>query len=162
MKPTKISSLIAMAIAISLGVAILVYRFYGDLPPQSFGLHLLLATLAIAEFILSGWVKKRIDEGNIGQDRSQLHPLTVARILVFGMSSAWFGAMMTGFYLGYALYVLPEMSVLIAAQDDAPAVLTGLLAAIVLAAAGLTLEKSCGSPPPTEEQEETGKVVLNP
>lgn len=161
MKPTKVSSLIAIVIPIAIATAILVYRFYGDLPPVKFGLPLTLGALAWFEFVLGSWVKERIDEGQVGQDRSQLHPLTAARILVLGMASAWFGAIITGFYLGYGWFVLREMHLLVAAQDDAPGVLSGVVAGVVLTAAGLRLEKSCGSPPPTEEQDETGKVVLN-
>ena len=162
MKPTKVSSLIAVAISVAIGTAILVYRFYGELPPVKFGLPIILGALAWFEFVLANWVKERIEKGQVGQDQSQLHPLMAARILVLGMASAWFGTILAGFYAGYGWFILREMDVLIAAQDDAPGVQVGFVAACILTVAGLRLEKSCGSPPPTEEQDETGKVVLNP
>ncbi|WP_448852748.1 DUF3180 domain-containing protein [Corynebacterium sp. 335C] len=99
-------------------------------------------------------VREAVEERGIGQDRSQMHPLTVARWLTVGTASAWLGALLAGGYLGVAVWLLPQWGRLAAATAEGPVVVAGAVTGVALAAAGLHLERCCQAPPGDDGPEE--------
>jgi hypothetical protein len=70
------------------------------------------------------------------------HPLSMARMAVLGKASAHVGPIVGGLYGGYALVLLPTLDI---GDRRDRAVLAGVavLAALLLTAAGLFLERIC-------------------
>ncbi|WP_075693105.1 DUF3180 family protein [Corynebacterium sphenisci] len=93
------------------------------------------------------WVRRVLAEERVGQDRSQVHPLTIARLCTAGSAAAWLGAVLGGAYAGAAAWLLPRWGVLAAVAEEGPTVLVGVATGTALAAAGLWLERSCRVPP---------------
>ncbi|AKK11873.1 DUF3180 domain-containing protein [Corynebacterium uterequi] len=145
---TPIAGLVVVYAFIAAAVGIVTCFFYSYFPPlPAIGPVTLWALVAMCVG-LRALVRRNLDEGRIGLDRSQLNPLTVARILVVGQASAWTGAIMGGGYAGVATFVVPHAGQLVTAQAELPVVLAGALGGAVLAAAGVAVEKSCETPPP--------------
>lgn len=150
MNRTPITGLLGAAVFSAAASLILVRRFYGALG----SLDLLLPTSLWALALVCGYfaymVKKRREEGSVGLDRSQLNPLTVANLLVFGKACAWGGAVCGGVYAGALGYVAPRLGMLAAAANDFPALLAGALGGLACAAAGVVLERACEVEPPAD------------
>lgn len=150
MKATAIPALVGAGVFTALAVAILTWGFYGSFPSVPLMVAATLFGLAIVCGLLGRKVKDQLDSDHIGQDRSQLNPMTVAQFLILGKASAWTGAIIGGAYVGMASYVIPNAGVLAAAANDLPGVIGAALGGIVLAAAGIYLERNCHVPPPTD------------
>nr|WP_120491746.1 DUF3180 domain-containing protein [Corynebacterium lactis] len=158
MKPTSPLTLIAVAIVLASASWIVLDRFFAELGPRSWwdlGFLWLLSAVCVAA---ARWIKKVLSDGRVGQDRSQVHPLTLSRWCVVGSASAWLGAIFAGLYLGGVVWAIPSWSDLAAAESDGPIMVVGFFSGVLLAAAGLWLEKVCQlpsndekSPPPTGE-----------
>ena len=159
MTSTKPTYLVATALIVGLGAFMLIWRFYGSIPGFNLTLPVILIVLAVICTIAGFIIRKRIADNEVGQDRSQIHPLTIARCFVMGTSTAWFGSICAGSYAGIAVYLWINYSRLIAAREDTPAVVVGLIAAILVAASGLWLERCCGAPPPNDEDTRSSNVV---
>jgi fructose-specific phosphotransferase system IIC component len=139
------------------------WTFYGRFPPIRVSGSLALWFFAVAAAVLAVIVRRRIADGRIGQDRSQLSPVFVSRCAVFGKAAAWIGAIVGGLYAGVTVYVLIRHSELLAAQQDTPGVVTSLVAGGAMAAAGVWLERSCLIPPGDADPENgRGDVLLTP
>ncbi|MEJ4111949.1 DUF3180 domain-containing protein [Corynebacterium kroppenstedtii] len=159
MTTTKPAYLITTAFVVGLGAFMLIWRFYGSIPGFTVTLPVILIALALVCTITGFVVKKRIEDNEVGQDRSQMHPLTIARWFVIGTSSAWFGSISTGSYAGVAVYLWINYGRLVAARADTPAVVVGLVAGILVAVSGVWLERCCGAPPPNDEDSQSSNVV---
>lgn len=148
MKKTSPVWLVAAGGFLAAVAAILTWRFYGSLTsiPTSVSISLwILSAVCVIAAIL---VKNRLGEGKIGQDRSQLSPLTVAFLAMLGKAAAWTGAIIGGLYIGVSSFLIPRAGELVAAQEDLPGALSSALGGVVLAVAGLHLERCCAVPPP--------------
>lgn len=146
MKPTSPIALIVSAVVIALASWMILARFFGALGARSWwdlGFPWVLTAVCVAA---ARWIKSVLEEGRVGQDRSQVQPLTLSRWLVVGTSSAWLGAILGGLYAGGVLWAVPKWSELAAAQHDGPIMIVGTISGILLALAGLWLEKVCQLP----------------
>lgn len=150
MKKTSIVALMGAAVFVALAMLIITFGFYGSFGPLSLRSSVTLWVLAGVCSYCTWMIRDRKKDRGIGQDSSQLNPLTAANFLIIGKASAWTGAIIGGAYSGIAMYVLPKASVLTAAAADIPAVLFGLSGGIALSAAGIILERNCETPPPSE------------
>lgn len=150
MQRTPIVLLVAAGGFTAAVAAILTWRFYGDMTSIPVAPSVTLWLMTAVCLYLAWKVGARISEGRIGQDRSQLNPVTAAQFLVVAKASAWTGALVGGAYVGAASYIIPRVGDLIAASDDLPGVLASALGGIALSGAGLYLERHCETPPPTD------------
>lgn len=150
MKLTSIPELVGSGVFVALVAAILTWGFYGILPSVPVLVSVTLWGMAVICWFLAKQVRDRLDDGRIGQDRSQLNPMTAAQFLIIGKASAWTGAIVGGGYVGMATYVIPQSGVLTAAANDLPGVVAAALGGVAMSAAGVYLERNCHVPPPTD------------
>lgn len=150
MQRTSIPALVAAGGVTAALAAILTWRFYGSMMTIPVTVSVTLWVMAAVCVFLALRVRDRRENGGIGQDRSQLSPVTAAQYLVIGKASAWTGAIIGGAYVGMASYIVPRAGDLIAAADDLPGVLASALGGIALAVAGVFLERHCETPPPAD------------
>lgn len=143
MKQTSILGLLGVFLFCALASFILVMRFYGVMPSVPLGVAICLWGMAVLCVLLAVRVRARIKDDQIGQDRSQLNPVTAAQFLVIGKASAWTGAIFGGGYVGLGIFVLTSH---ISAQD-LPIVIASALGGVAMSVAGYWLEKSCTVPP---------------
>ena len=150
MTRTNVTALVGAAGFFAAATLILARRFYGAWQTISPLWSLPIWGVAALCVFLIVMVRRRRKEGRIGLDRSQINPMMMANFMVIGKASAWSGAILGGIFLGLAVWVLPRLSTLSAAQADLPGVISGTLATVALAVAGVILERSCEVSPPAE------------
>lgn len=150
MTRTNITALVGVAGFFAAAALILVRRFYGSWQTISPLWSLPLWAVAAMCAFLAVMVRRRRKEGRVGLDRSQINPMMMANFMVIAKASAWSGAIIGGWFLGLAVWVLPRMNTLTAAQADLPGVIAGALGGVALAVAGVILERSCEVSPPAE------------
>lgn len=150
MKVTPLPGLVGAGVFVALAAAILTWGFYGSLPSIPLMVAVTLWGLAVVCWYLARKLRLQLDDGRLGQDRSQLNPMTAAQFLILGKASAWTGAIVGGAYVGMATYIVPNAAVLAAAAADLPGVIGAATGGIALAAAGVYLERNCHVPPPTD------------
>ena len=150
MKRTPVTGLIGVALFGAAAALILVRRFYGLLESLSMVVPMSLWIVAAACGMLAWMVRKRRADGQVGLDRSQLNPMMVANLMLMGKASAWTGALCGGAYAGALAFVVTKLSVLAAAGQDFPALLSGALGGAALAVAGVVLERACEVSPPSQ------------
>ena len=150
MERTPIIGLVAAGGFTAAVAAILTWRFYGSMMTVPVTVSVFLWTMAAVCVYFAWKVRDQVADGRVGQDRSQLNPLTVVLFLVLAKASAWTGAIVGGAYLGVGSFVIPRLGELAAAGDDLPGVAASALGGLALAAAGLYLERHCEAPPPAD------------
>lgn len=152
MTRTNVAALVGMAGFFAAAVLILARRFYGAWQTVTVAWSLPLWAMAVLCVFLTVVVKRRREQGRVGLDRSQVNPMMVANFMVVGKASAWAGAVLGGIFLGLAVWVLPRVSVLAAAEADLVGVLAGLAGGVAMSAAGVILERACEVSPPSEPE----------
>lgn len=163
MNQTSVGLLVTSAVAAGVVSFAGVWVFYGSIPSMSVSGSTALWIFAVVAGVLAVTVRRRISEGEVGQDRSQMSPVFISRCAVFGKAAAWIGSLVAGFYGGVTVYVLLRHGELLAAQQDTPGAVTSLLAAAAMAVAGVLLERSCLVPPGDADGEDGhGDVFLTP
>lgn len=150
MNRTNVTALVGAAGFFAAAALILVRRFYGAWQTISLVWSLPLWAVAALCAFLAVMVRRRREEGRVGLDRSQINPMMMANFMVIGKASAWSGAILGGWFLGLAVWVLPRIATLAAAEADLPGVVSGTLGGVALAVAGVILERSCEVSPPAE------------
>lgn len=152
MKKTSITTLVGIAVFITLAVFILTRGFYGAMMAIPATVSITLWGMAILCAGLTWKVRKAKsdDAFGIGLDHSQLNPMTITQFMLVGKASAWTGTIVGAAYLGIALYVVPMSGQIAAAQDDLAGVITSVLGGLAMAIAGLILERHCEVPPSTD------------
>jgi hypothetical protein len=140
MKPTRITSLLALFVAVAAvawGALRLVEDRGGTLPPLSWSAP--AGMLALAAVVLATALGLR---NRLNRNDKRPHPLSMARMAVLGKASAHVGPIVGGLYAGYALVLLPTLDI---GDRRDRALLAGgaVLASLVLTAAGLFLERIC-------------------
>ena len=150
MNRTPVTGLVGAGLFTAAAALILVRRFYGWLESLSLLMPMSLWFIAAVCFYFAWMVRKRREDGQVGLDRSQLNPMMVANLMLLGKASAWTGAVCGGAYLGALMYVVPKLSVLAAAAQDFPALLSGAAGGVALAVAGVVLERVCEVSPPSQ------------
>ena len=154
---TSVGALVTAAVAAGVIVGALAWFFYGQFPPVKLSGSLTLWILAAVAAVTAVVVRRRVRDNGIGLDRSEMSPVTVARAAVYGRACAWVGAVFGGAYLGVASYVLVHYPDLAAAQSDTPGVVSGILAGLATAVAGVRLERSCLVPPSDGDPDDAGR-----
>lgn len=139
MRPTRISTLVALLVAlgaVSWGALRVAEIRGGTLPNLTWTAPTGIAVTALVVLVATVALRRRL-----GGDRPP-HPLGTARMAVLGKASAHVGPIVGGLYLGYLALLLPDLDVT-DRRDRALVSAVALLAAVLLSAAGLFLERSC-------------------
>jgi hypothetical protein len=139
-KPTRIISLLSLFAAVAAviwGALTLVEDRGGVLPPLAWSAPAGLFALGVVVLATALGLRSRLQRGE-----KRPHPLSMARMAVLGKASAHVGPIVGGLYGGYALVLLPTLDI---GDRRDRAVLAGVavLAALLLTAAGLFLERIC-------------------
>ena len=145
-----VSTLVLVALVAAVAAFVLTDAFLGSMPSAGWSWVTLLAVAAV-NAVWAVRIRAAISGGRVGQDRSQLHPVTIARAVALGQASAVLGAAAGGFGVGLVLYFLPRLGELAAAQSELPPSVAALVCGALLLAAGLFLESSCTTPPEDDE-----------
>lgn len=145
-----ISTLALVALVAAVAAYVLTGTFLGSMPPIGFGWVTLIVVAAI-DILLALRIRGAISDNSVGQDRSQMHPLTIARSAALGQASAVLGSAATGLGVGLSLFFLLRLGELAVADQELPASLAVLVSGGVLVGAGLFLEASCQTPPDEDE-----------
>lgn len=149
------STLALVAVVAAVAAYFLTGTFLGSMPPIGFG-WITLLVVAVVDVLLALRIRAALSDGGVGQDRSQMHPLTIARCAALGQASAVLGSAAGGLGVGLTLYFLPRLGDLAAASDELPAAVAVLVSGALLVAAGLFLESSCETPP---DDDDTGGLA---
>lgn len=141
LRPTSISVLIVAGLAAAALGWLLLSSTYSALPALPWSPAIVLAVLAVAEGLLAQNTSARIQRkpGALPPD-----PLAVARYVALAKASSLVGALSAGFFAGLLAWLMLEPTE--AARNDVPAAAGSLIAALLLVAAALWLERSCRIP----------------
>jgi hypothetical protein len=126
--------------AIAVAVTYLLLRsFYESVPPFQWFTVLPIAALAAVEFVIAGRVRAAV------RHKPQARPMTalaIARSVALGKASALVAAIVAGAAVGLLIQVLPDAGRTSAAGHDLRVGLVVLVVTVLLALAGLTLERA--------------------
>lgn len=145
------STLALVALVAAVAAYVLTGSFLGSMPPIGFG-WVTLVVVAVVDILLAVRIRGAISDNSVGQDRSQTHPLTIARSAALGQASAVLGAAATGAGVGLSLFFVLRLGDLAVADQELPAAIAVLVSGAVLVGAGLFLEASCQTPPDEDER----------
>ncbi len=150
MRPTRVSTLVALLVAtaaVAWGLLKIIINRGGTLPPLTWTAPTLVGGLAMVVLATALGLRARL-----GKPEKRPHPLSMARMAVLGKASAHVGPLVGGLYLGYLLVLLPDLEIG-SRRDRAWLCLVAVLAAVLLSAAGLLLERLCRVPPSSTDDE---------
>jgi Protein of unknown function (DUF3180) len=149
MKPTRISTLVIIAVVCAAAGWLLLRAVYTKLPPLPWTGVPALLIAAFAEAWMGRDIKARI----AGRPRSKpVEPLFVSRMVALAKASSVAAAIIAGLAAGFDLYLAGSLNASTPRQDALTAVIT-FVAAILLACAALYLEYCCRVPgDPAEPQ----------
>jgi hypothetical protein len=149
MKPTRISTLVIIAVVCAAAGWLLLRAVYAKLPPLPWTGVPALLIAAFAEAWMGRDIKARI----AGRPRSKpVEPLFVSRMVALAKASSVAAAIIAGLAAGFDLYLAGSLNASTPRQDALTAVIT-FVAAILLACAALYLEYCCRVPgDPAEPQ----------
>src|SRR5712691_2944750 len=151
MKPTRVSTLVVVAVVGAAAGWLLLRLVYQRLPPLPWTGVPALLIAAVAEAWTGRDLKARI-AGQRGLKPAA--PLFVSRMVALAKASSLAAAIIAGFAAGFAIYLSGSLSASVPRQDALTAVVT-FAAAVVLACAALYLENCCRVPadPDRDERE---------
>ena len=154
MRPTSISLLVVAGLAAAAVGWLLLSAFYAQMPPLPWPPIIVVAGLAVAEFVLAQNTAARVQR-RPGAPR--VDPLAVARYAVLAKASSLAGALSGGFSAGLLAWLVLDPTK--AARDDVPAAAGGLIAALALVGAALWLERACRVPdqPDHTDEDDSGR-----
>jgi hypothetical protein len=147
--PTPPSTLIVAALAAAAIAWLLISRFYGRMYDLTWIPPVMITALAAGEVFAARTTAARIERK---PRAGKLDPLLVSRFVALAKASALAGAIFTGFYGGFSVWLAFERSTLQHAGDDLPKAIGGAVAGIVLMLAALRLERACKVPPPPDDE----------
>lgn len=139
MRPTRVGSLVALLLgvaAVTWGLLRVAEGRGTDLPTLAWTAPAGVALLAVVVLVSALALRSRL-RGDRPPD-----PLGTARMAVLGKAGAHVGPIVGGLYLGYLVLLLPGLAVP-DRRDRAVLCAVALLAAVLLSAAGLFLERTC-------------------
>ena len=146
MTPTRKRDLATVVVMAALVGYLLVLSLYRWFPPLTVWTGLSLAAVAVVEAIWGGYVRAKINAGEIGVGGGRLHPIAVARSVVIAQASAWVGALVLGWWVGVLAFVIPRRGSLRVASEDTPGAVVAAISALALVIAALWLQHCCKSP----------------
>jgi hypothetical protein len=150
-QPTRPSLLVTFAVIAAAGGYLLASLSYGTLPAVPRTWVVTIVVLAALQWALARSVRARL----AGRPRTTpISPLVVARCAALARAGSAAAALLGGVYLGFGLVTLGSLEKS-AYSRDAVTCLVGLLAAALMLAAALYLERVCRVPrPPKRPPEE--------
>jgi len=146
-KPTRVSTLVVIAVVCAAAGWLLLRAVYTKLPPLPWTGVPALLIAAAAEAWMGRDIKARI-AGRPGSKPVQ--PLFASRMVALARASSVAAAIIAGLAAGSAFYLAGSLNASTPRQDALTAVIT-FVAAIVLACAALYLEYCCRVPGNPEE-----------
>jgi hypothetical protein len=149
-KPTRISTLVIIAVVCAAAGWLLLRAVYAKLPPLPWTGVPALLIAAVAEAWTGRDLKARISarrgsgEG-AGRGLKPVAPLFVSRMVALAKASSVAAAIIAGFTAGFDFYLAGSLNASTPRQDALTAVIT-FVAAVLLGWAALYLENSCRVP----------------
>mgnify|MGYP000880050024 FL=1 len=147
MTPTRARDLAVTVVVTAVLGYLLVLGLYRWFPPLTVWTGLSLAAIAAVEAGWGGYVRAKVNAGEIGSGGDRLHPIAVARSVVIAQASAWVGALVLGWWIGVLAYLLPRRGELQVAAADTAGAVVAAVCGMALVVAALWLQHSCKSPP---------------
>lgn len=148
MKPTRPLVLIVLVIAV-MAVTWAVLRFtYVSLPPLPWTAAPTFLLLALGEIVSAVNIRARIQRR---PDTKPVEPLVVARMAALAKASSAAGAVLTGVFGGFLVYLADSLDKATPRRDFIVSAGTAL-AALALVAGALLLEYACRVPKDHEDQ----------
>ena len=148
MKPARILTAVLIAVATGLISWILLDSWTssgGNPPPLPWATVLAIGAL-VAVVLAAGWPVRRWLHGR--KDKP-IDPLVAARTAVLARAAAYGGAVLTGWYVGQAVDVLPDLVGV--RRDRFVIALVAGAVAIGLSAAGFVVQHWCRIPPEDDD-----------
>jgi hypothetical protein len=142
-KPTRISTLLIIAVVCAAAGWLLLRAVYAKLPPLPWTGVPALLIAAVAEAWTGRELKARISGRR--QGLKPVAPLFVARMVALAKATSVAAAIIAGFTAGFDFYLAGSLNASTPREDALTAVIT-FVAAVVLACAALYLENSCRVP----------------
>ncbi|HET9975220.1 MAG TPA: DUF3180 domain-containing protein [Streptosporangiaceae bacterium] len=150
MKPTRVSTLAAVAVVCAALGWLLLRALYAKLPPLPWTGVPALLIAALAEAWTGRDLKARI--ARRGEGVKPVAPLFVSRMVALAKATSLAAAIIAGFAAGFDIYLAGSLSASVPRQDALTAVIT-FVAAVVLACAALYLENCCRVPEDPDRDE---------
>jgi hypothetical protein len=156
-KPTRISTLVIIAVICAAAGWVLLRAVYAKLPPLPWTGVPALLIAAVAEAWTGRDLRARIagprrgsgqgarGSGQGARDLKPPAPLFVSRMVALAKASAVAAAIIAGFAAGFDFYLAGSLSASVPREDALTAVIT-FVAAVLLGCAALYLENSCRVP----------------
>ena len=158
MKPTRISTLVIIAVVCAAAGWVLLRAVYAKLPPLPWTGVPALLIAAVAEAWTGRDLRARISgprrgsgQGASGSGQGAGRglkppaPLFVSRMVALAKASAVAAAIIAGFAAGFDFYLAGSLTASVPREDALTAVIT-FVAAVLLGCAALYLENSCRVP----------------
>ena len=153
MKPTRPSTLAAVAVIFALAAWLLLHLIYQRLPPLPWtGAPALLLAAALEAWTGRDLRARIIGRGGVNQTKPP-DPLFVSRMVALAKASSLVAAAVGGLAAGVDIYLSGSLNASVPRQDEVTAAVT-LAAAVLLACAALYLEYCCRVPN-TPDRDET-------
>jgi hypothetical protein len=143
MKPTRISTLVIIAVVCAAAGWLLLRAVYAKLPPLPWTGVPALLIAAVAEAWTGRDLKARISGRR--QGLKPVAPLFVTRMVALAKATSVAAAIIAGFTAGFDFYLAGSLNASTPREDALTAVIT-FVAAVLLACAALYLENSCRVP----------------
>jgi len=149
-KPTRISTLVIIAVVCAAAGWLLLRAVYAKLPPLPWTGVPALLIAAVAEAWTGRDLKARISARRgsgqgAGRGLKPVAPLFVSRMVALAKASSVAAAIIAGFTAGFDFYLAGSLNASTPRQDALTAVIT-FVAAVLLGCAALYLENSCRVP----------------
>jgi len=161
-KPTRVSTLVIVAVVCAVAGWLLLRAVYAKLPPLPWTGVPALLIAAVAEAWMGRDLKARIAGRGLGARRGgdqgarsgpkPVDPLFVSRMVALAKASSVAAAIIAGFAAGFDFYLAGSLNASTPRDDALTAVIT-FVAAVVLACAALYLENCCRVPDDPEAPE---------
>jgi Protein of unknown function (DUF3180) len=142
-KPTRISTLVIIAVVCAAAGWVLLRAVYAKLPPLPWTGVPALLIAAVAEAWTGRDLKARISGRR--QGLKPVAPLFVTRMVALAKATSVAAAIIAGFTAGFDFYLAGSLNASTPREDALTAAIT-FVAAVVLACAALYLENSCRVP----------------
>jgi len=162
-KPTRISTLVIIAVVCAAAGWVLLRAVYAKLPPLPWTGVPALLIAAVAEVWTGRDLRARIagssrrgsgpgarGSGPGARDLKPPAPLFVSRMVALAKASAVAAAIIAGFAAGFDFYLAGSLTASVPREDALTAVIT-FVAAVLLGCAALYLENSCRVPEDPDE-----------
>jgi hypothetical protein len=139
MRGTTVLDLLVPFAIIGLSMYVLLKVSYESLPPLGYFVPGPLAALALAEFVAARRVRAAVRHEPLAK---AMTAIAIARCVALGKASSIVGAGVSGAAVALLIRVVPEADTVHAAASDARVGVLLLGAAVLVAVAGLVLERA--------------------